>query len=85
MELIKKIGSWLYGLDDSFKIIAKLATQFYSIWIIRIYYDKSIYFSIVFDLECLKSGGKLLDNVDFFYINNISNGFPSNPTITIHF
>ena len=78
----KIIGISLYGLDnryyDSIKLIAKRATKFYPDWIIRIYYDDTINFSIICDLECLQSDGKFLDNIDFCYSNEIPNGLLSN-------
>jgi hypothetical protein len=76
------IGISLYGLDDryykSLKLIANQASHFYPEWTIRIYYDNSINKSIICDIECLKNDDKLLDNVDFCYINNIPNGLLSN-------
>ena len=79
----KVIGISLYGSDDryykSLKIIAKQAAKHYSDWIMRIYYDNSVIKSTICDIECLRDDddGKLLDNVDFCYINKIPNGLPN--------
>ena len=79
----KVVAVSLYGTNNryykSLKYISKQVAEHYPDWVMRIYYDKSILKSIICEIECLKDENeKLLDNVDFCYINNIPNGLPEN-------
>lgn len=71
----KVVAYSLYGRQEAYyHKIANLSRQikkFYPDWFIRVYYDESIRKSVICEIECLKSGGQFLDNVDFCHVGQI--------------
>ena len=79
----KVIAYSLYGTHpkyyDQIKPLLKMAAEYYSDWVLRIYYDDSINKSLICDIECMKDEfDRYYDNVDFCYSYYIPNGFDRN-------